>query len=101
VYAVPAGAAPVAQAGYAAPGYLPPAAEPAYVPPPTVDVVPAPDPAPVKAASQSYVVKHGDTLYHIAKVQLGDGKKWRQIAAANPGVTPDSLKVGQKLAMPQ
>jgi nucleoid-associated protein YgaU len=100
VYAVPAGAAPATPVGYGAAGYLPPTAEPAYVPPPTVDVAPVSEPAPAKTASRTYVVKHGDTLYHIAKVQLGDGSKWKRIAAANPGVTPNSLRVGQKLAMP-
>jgi len=44
-------------------------------------------------------VKHGDTLFSIAKTHYGDGKKWQQIASANPGVTPASLKVEQKLVM--
>ena len=51
-------------------------------------------------AANRYTVKHGDTLFRIAKMYYGEGKKWQQIAAANPGVTPASLKVGQKLVMP-
>jgi len=47
-----------------------------------------------------YTVKPGDTLYHIAKVRYGDGKQWQQIASANPGVSPTSLKVGQVLVIP-
>ena len=56
---------------------------------------------PTESAGSSYTVKKGDTLFHIAKEHYGDGKKWQQIAAANPGVTPTSLKVGQTLVMPQ
>ena len=52
------------------------------------------------AAGQRYTVKSGDTLYHIAKVQYGDGKQWQRIAGANPGISPTSLKVGQVLVMP-
>lgn len=46
------------------------------------------------------VVQHGDTLYSIAQRALGDGNRWRELAAANPGVTPKSLKVGQTLTLP-
>ena len=87
---------------------------PAYVPAPaSAYVAPAPDPAaptavPASAiapksaapAAGSYVVKKGDTLFRIAKDHYGDGKQWQRIAAANPGVTPGSLKVGQTLVMP-
>ncbi len=52
------------------------------------------------ANKNSYVVKKGDTLYHIAKQEYGDGKKWTQIASANPGVSPHSLKAGQTLVIP-
>ena len=48
----------------------------------------------------SYTVKKGDTLYRIAKEHYGDGKQWQRIASANPGVTPQSLKVGQTLVLP-
>ena len=48
------------------------------------------------------VFKHrkGETLYGIAKKSYGDGKQWTKIAAANPGVTPQSLKVGQTIVIP-
>ena len=48
----------------------------------------------------SYVVKKGDTLYGIARTHYGDGKKWQQIASANPGLSPTSLKVGQTISLP-
>lgn len=60
------------------------------------------DPAmPATAGSRSYVIKSGDTLEAIARAQLGDGQKWRQIASANPGINPNNLKVGQSIAIPE
>lgn len=68
-----------------APPTLPPA-------PPTVD-----KPA---AAAGSYVVQPRDTLWSIAKQKLGDGKRWKDIVAANPGLTPENLKAGQSIKLP-
>jgi 5'-nucleotidase len=51
-------------------------------------------------AGNTHVVKHGETLYSIAKASYGDGKQWQKIASANPGVSPSSLKVGQTLVIP-
>lgn len=60
------------------------------------------DPAmPATAGSRSYVIKSGDTLEAIARAQLGDGQKWRQIASANPGINPNNLKVGQSITIPE
>jgi 5'-nucleotidase len=61
------------------------------------DVAPV---SPAPAATGSYTVQRGDTLWRIATNQYGDGKQWQKIAAANPGVTPQSLKVGQVLTIP-
>ena len=47
-----------------------------------------------------YRVRKGDTLFRIAKSHYGDGKKWKQIAMANPGLTPSTLKVGQTIVVP-
>jgi nucleoid-associated protein YgaU len=73
-----------------------------------VTVVEAQPPTAIRASSShraanneaKYIVKQGDTLYHIAKVRYGDGKQWQQIASANPGVSPTTLKVGQVLVIP-
>jgi 5'-nucleotidase len=115
VYAVPASyAAPSQPSGAAAgPAYLPPdgsdtAAPPAglVAPAPQQTLHPAPTPSPAtkaqsrKAGGKTYVVKVGDTLFRIARERYGSGAKWRQIAAANPGLTPANLKAGQKLLMP-
>jgi len=48
----------------------------------------------------TYTVKAGDTLYRIATTHYGAGKDWKKIAAANPGVNPNKLRVGQVLTLP-
>jgi 5'-nucleotidase len=52
------------------------------------------------APAATYTVRKGDTLFKIAKDHYGDGKQWSRIVAANPGLTPASLKAGQKLHLP-
>ena len=64
--------------------YTPPAAESA---------------APVGGAG-TYTVKPGDTLWKISTQQLGDGKRWKDIVQANPGLEPTKLKVGQIIKIP-
>jgi 5'-nucleotidase / UDP-sugar diphosphatase len=48
----------------------------------------------------NYTVRKGDTLYSIARQRYGDGKQWTRIASANPGVKPETLKVGQMIVIP-
>ncbi|MGH7214029.1 MAG: LysM peptidoglycan-binding domain-containing protein [Tepidisphaeraceae bacterium] len=85
----------------------PPAAPaPAYSSTPVTDVQPAYTETPVApsgstiAGGSSYKVKKGDTLYGIARTAYGDGKQYTRIVQANPGVTPQNLKVGQTLVIP-
>lgn len=75
---------------------LPPAPAP-KAPKTKVAAAPAPAPAAQPAAAAEYVVKPGDTLFLISK-----RTNYRQaaIVAANPGLNPDRLRVGQKLKMP-
>ena len=68
----------------------------AVVPP--VKVV-APPATPATGTTQ-YTIKSGDTLEGIARTQMGDGQKWQLIAAANPGLDPKALKIGQKITIP-
>lgn len=68
---------------------VPPVAPPVVTPP-----APVPDAAP---AGKDYVVAKGDSFYSIAKKF---GVKIKEIEAANPGVVPAKLKVGQKLQIP-
>lgn len=47
-----------------------------------------------------HVVQRGEWLWTLADRYLGDGSQWREIADANPGISPDHLAVGQKLVIP-
>jgi LysM repeat protein len=67
------------------------ASNPPVAPPPVMVQPPA---AP---AGTEYVVVHGDTLGKIAKK---NGVTLSALKAANPGVEPTKLKVGQKLTIP-
>jgi hypothetical protein len=58
-------------------------------------------PASTNTAATAYVVQPGETLSGIANQKLGDAARWREIAALNPGVDPDRLKVGQRLVLPK
>jgi nucleoid-associated protein YgaU len=79
----------------------PPVAFSAPTPAPVQQVAFAtPAPTASKASAKTYTVRKGDTLFSIAKSQLGSGREWQKIAAANPGLTPQKLKAGQQIAMP-
>ena len=52
------------------------------------------------AAGSTYTIKKGDTLWRIATQHYGDGKKWHEIADANPGLNPTALRVGQTITLP-
>jgi 5'-nucleotidase/UDP-sugar diphosphatase len=95
--------APVAAVAPSA-SYVPPEPQPVMADP----IAPVAATPVVASASEfgsieggTYTVKKGDTLYRIAKAHYGSGKQWRKIATANPGLTPQSLRVGQKLIIPQ
>lgn len=46
-------------------------------------------------------VKDGDTLWALAEEFLGDGERWPDIAAVNPGLSdPDQIEVGWVLRVP-
>ena len=92
-----------APAPAAAPAYTPPT--PVAAQPVTYDTMPAANSGAaansgMAMAGGSYTVKRGDTLYSIARKSYGDGKQWQKIAAANPGLRPESLKVGQTITIP-
>lgn len=52
------------------------------------------------STSSSYTVQRGDTLWRIASNKYGNGQKWRDIINANPGLSPQSLRVGQTINLP-
>ncbi len=54
----------------------------------------------VVEAANTYTIRRGDTLWSIAKQTYGDGHRWQDIAAANPGLDPTKLRIGQVIVLP-
>jgi tetratricopeptide (TPR) repeat protein len=79
-----------------------PAAKPPPKPAPTPGTASKPPPAPATkaVAARTYTVREGDSLWSIAKSQLGDGRKVDEIAALNGLTPPFTIKVGMKLKVP-
>jgi len=64
-------------------------------------IAPAPAaPAPAAPAGGTYVIKKGDTFIKIAREIYGNPSRMKDIAAANPGVNPRKLMVGQTIILP-
>ncbi len=54
-------------------------------------------------AGRIYTVKEGDSLWRIARDQLGDASRHPELAKLNEAVLdgdPDNLKPGQKIILP-
>ncbi len=73
---------------------IPVATPPAAVAPPVLPPVTPPVNAP---AGSEYTIVKGDTLAGIAKK---NGVSLKALEAANPGIVPTKLKIGQKLTIP-
>ena len=69
------------------------------VPQPLVVVTEAPPTAPL-AADGTYTIKKKDTLWSIASRRLGNGQRYRDILAANPGLDAKKLPVGKVITLP-
>ncbi len=57
----------------------------------------------MKEKSKTYVVKPGDSLSKIAKLELGNSSVWNKIYQLNKkviGSNPNAIKPGQKLVLP-
>ena len=52
------------------------------------------------ATPKTYTIVAGDSLYTISEKALGSSKYVSKIIAANPGINPNRLKVGQKIKLP-
>lgn len=48
---------------------------------------------------EEYTIQKGDWLSKVAKRQLGHPKSWKEIAIVNGMNSPDSIEVGQKIAI--
>lgn len=59
-----------------------------------------PQVVPDAPAYTSYTVQRGDTLWSIAKQHYNTGQRWKDIVAANPGLDPAKLKIGQQIMIP-
>ncbi|GBF35491.1 phage-like element PBSX protein xkdP [Desulfocucumis palustris] len=58
----------------------------------------------LKPVAGEYKVKSGDTLWAIAKLNYGDGSRWKDIYSNNKkiiGPDPDLIYPGMKLVMPK
>jgi nucleoid-associated protein YgaU len=57
---------------------------------------------PPAGSGKVHVVKEGESLWKIAKAELGSGAQWEKIYNANRDVmkTPEALKTGMKLKIP-
>ena len=51
-------------------------------------------------AAPHHVVRSGESLFGIARARLGDGRRWQEIAAVNPGLTPANVRAGQRVRLP-
>jgi nucleoid-associated protein YgaU len=65
-------------------------------PPRTTPAKPAPP-----RGTVVHVIQKGDTFWNIAARKLGNGHRWKEIAALNPNVDPTQLSVGQKILLPE
>ena len=69
--------------------------------PPVVQAAPAPVASATPAISgNTYTVQKGDTVYKIARAKYGEASAAKRIIAANPGLNPNTIKVGQKITLP-
>jgi nucleoid-associated protein YgaU len=94
---------PAAPVAYAPPSPVPaPAAQPVVydAPPPAPAVAQAAPEAAPAAGGKKYKVQKRDTLYSLAKSHYGSGKQFTKIVAANPGLSPETLKAGQTITIP-
>ena len=69
------------------------------VPQPLVVVTNDPPVAPT-VADGTYTIKKKDTLWSIAARHLGNGQRYRDILAANPGLNAKKLPVGKVITLP-
>jgi nucleoid-associated protein YgaU len=58
------------------PGFVAPTTQPTLVAPAVSNA----------SAPRSIIVKYGDSLWKLAQINLGDGHRWHELAAINPGI---------------
>src|ERR1700688_264987 len=71
-----------------APGFVAPTTQPTLVAPMISNA----------SAPRSIIVKYGDSLWKLAQINLGDGHRWHELAAINPGiVNPQHIVPGMPI----
>ena len=88
----------------------PPAAEPPPAPPvepktavkdePPGEPKPGAEEGPNKPGTRVYVVQKGEGLMAVARKELGDARRWKEILPLNPGLTEKNVKAGQSILIP-
>jgi len=69
---------------------------------PTVRAVAATRPtASAREGVRLYLIRDGDTLYDIARDELGNGGRWMEIMKLNDGLNPNALPIGRKIFVPR
>jgi len=67
---------------------------------PTTQSAPAAPAFSNAAGPRSVIVKYGDSLWKLAQINLGDGHRWHELAAINPGiVNPEHIVPGTPINM--
>ncbi|AXE37285.1 LysM peptidoglycan-binding domain-containing protein [Acidipropionibacterium virtanenii] len=67
---------------------------------PATDHQQAADAGVAAADGVDHVVGPSDSLWSLARQSYGDPTRWRRIAAANPGIDPAALPVGDTIRIP-
>jgi len=74
-------------------------AQDAMLPGETETIEPLPEPEPVPL--QTYTIQKGDSFWKIAKSVYGDPTRIKDLEAANPGVDPKKLTIGDEIVLPE
>ena len=69
-------------------------------PAPSAPSAPSPAPTASNTSGTTYRILPGDTLSSIAAGWFGKEHDWPRIVAANPGLDPNRLKIGQSITLP-
>ncbi len=72
-----------------------------HAPSQQLDGTQAAEPVRRRLGPRNVRVRQGESLWLLARRHLGDGRLWRKILRANPGITnPDFIRAGQVLSLP-
>lgn len=95
----PATIAPAPAASDSEVTFIDPGAEDALLESEIDAIEPLPEPEPI-VETKTYTIQKGDNYWKIAKEIYGDPMKMKDIEAANPGIDPKKLKIGDEIILP-